>query len=206
MGTINISTGANGRGTFSYTVTYSPAGALTSRNPRYLRLWIRGRRNIMIVPSSSQAGETGSATFSGTNQDLAWLRECSKCSWVPTTYRIETYYQDPVNGFVETQLIETGNVVISGPTGCSECEEGGPGQGPAGQSGTEEEDGQSGGGGGGENPDYGPAPPAFNPELPKQPDAPSAPCLPPPTVPPILRVPTPCSSGGGGGSGATGFG
>lgn len=199
MGVLNIK--SNGRtGSLTFSVSYTPSGtsATGSLDPKFAFLYVRGRGGqVARLPAvSSSAGPTGTATFSSSNIDLKFLRDCSSCNFPTGSYNVVVEYTSPVDGYRYAKKVDTGSVVVSGPTGCTDCQDTPPDS-------------------GGEPPSSSPPQPPDPPEygapdagdsLPPRAAAPADPCLPPAFVAPAPSVPTPCSGGsGGGGSSTPGF-
>jgi len=195
MGTINItSTGANGTFTHSVAYTIPGADAAGSADPKYARLYISARGFLVarLPPTTSNAGATGTATWSGSVKTASFA-VCNECKFVEGIYEVLVEYVSPLDGYKSYRKVDSGSVIVSGPTGCKDCEDVPPDEGGGG--------GEEEGGGGAS--EYGE--PDAGDSFPPRPRAPGDPCLPPSFTAPTPSVPTPCSGGSGGGSSTPGF-
>lgn len=195
MGTINItSTGASGKFTHSVSYTFPGTEAVGSLDPKHAILYIfaRGFLAARLSATTSNAGATGTATWSGSVK-TAFFSLCDECKLVEGTYTVMVEYVSPVDGYKSYKKVDSGSVVVSGPTGCSDCEDAPPDEGGGGG-------GEEAGGGASE---YGE--PDAGDSFPPRPRAPADPCLPPSFTAPTPSVPTPCSGGSGGTSSTPGF-
>ena len=198
MGHISITSDGT-KGSFNYSTSWTPTAAdIAKSNTKSFdasraKLWItgRGRSASATLPVSKTNGPPLHMTWSSSDVNIGWLRECDNCTFVDGTYAIRISYVGS-DGIQTAMVIESGTVSVTGTLGCEDCEGG-----STGESGGAEQPAE----GGAEQ--YGPV--SEGDDLPNFAALPAEPCLPPSFVAPAPAVPTPCSGGSGGGSSTPGF-